>query len=160
MYCMPYRLDGTANDSPSSLVIHDCFPHFNSLCTPGHQSADLKDTLRFCRFVASTPRMNPAWSQACVCGRTFTVPQGLSCHQRSCLKAKKRLSDALKKAREVLRGRKRRKIDLSHQAVEGSSNQNVSAEPLSNVNSLLPDHPQVRTRVRSTLWLMKGFVEH
>ena len=104
--------------------------------------------------------MNPAWFQACVCGRTFATPQAFSYHRRSCLKAKKRLSDALDKAREVLRTRKRRKIDPSHQVVEGSSNQNVPAEPPSNLNSLLPDHPQVRTHVRSTLWLMKGSVEH
>jgi hypothetical protein len=103
--------------------------------------------------------MNPAWSQACVCGRTFAVPQGFSHHQRGCLKAKKRLSDALEKTREVLRARKRRKIDLSHQVVEGSSNQNVQAEPLSHVNSLLEDHLQVRIHVRSALWLMDGSVE-
>ena len=104
--------------------------------------------------------MNPpdsAWSQACVCGRTFTVPRGFSYHQRSCLKAAKRLSDAFKNAREVLRARKRRKIDVSYQVVEGSSNHNVPAEPLSNDNSLFPD-PQVRILVYSALWLMKDFV--
>jgi hypothetical protein len=87
------------------------------------------------------------------------VPQGFSHHQRSCLKAKKRLSDALEKAREVFRVRKRRKIDLSHQVVEGSLNQNASTEPPSNDNSLLPDHPQVRIHVRSALWLMKRSAE-
>jgi hypothetical protein len=103
--------------------------------------------------------MNPAWSQACVCGRTFVAPQALSYHGRSCLKVKKWLSVALEKAKEVLRARKHRKIDPGHQVVEGSSNQNIPAEPLSNLNSLLPDHPQVRTCVHSTLWLMKGSVE-
>ena len=95
--------------------------------------------------------MNPAesnWSQACVCGRTFTVPQGFFYHQRSCLKAKKRLSDALEKAREVLRARKCRK--MSQQIGEGSSNQNVPAEQLLNGDPLLPDHPQVRIRMHST----------
>ena len=98
--------------------------------------------------------MNPAWSQACVCGRTFTAPQAVSYHRRSCLKAKKRLSDALEKAREALRIRKRRKVDPSHQVVKGSLNQNVPAEPLSNPNVLLRDHLQVRTRVRSTLYYL------
>jgi hypothetical protein len=95
--------------------------------------------------------MNPAesaWFQACVCGRTFTVPQGFFYHQRSCLKEKKRLSDALEKAREVLRARKRRK--MSQQIGEGSSNQNVPAEQLLNGDPLLPDHPQVRIRMHST----------
>ena len=156
---MPYRPDGAANDSPLNLAIHRCFPHLNSLRIPGHQGADLRRAPFPIGFVTRMPNMNPAWSQACVCGRTFTAPQGLSYHQRSCSKAKKRLSDALEKVREVLRRRKRRKIDLSHQAVEGSSNQNLPAEPPSNANSLLPDHSQVRARVRSTLWLMKDSVE-
>ena len=98
--------------------------------------------------------MNPAdlaWSRACVCGRTFAVPHGFSYHQRSCLKAKKRLSDALEKGREVLRARKRRKIDLGHQVVESSSNQSVPAEAPSNDDSLLLDCPQVRIRVHSAL---------
>ena len=67
---------------------------------------------------------------------------------------------AFQKRRQALRARKCQKIDPNHQVVEGSSNQNVPAEPLSNLNYLLPDHPQVRTHVRSTLWLMKGSVEH
>ena len=103
--------------------------------------------------------MNPAesaWSRACVCGRMFTAPRGFSYHWRSCLKAKKQLSDALQKAKEVLRARKRRKIDLSHEIVEGSSNQNAPAEP---DDSPLLGHSQVRIRVYPPSWLMKGFVE-
>ena len=106
--------------------------------------------------------MNPAgsaWSQACVCGRVFAAPQGFSYHQRSCLKAKKRLSNSLEKAREVLRARKRRRIDLGQQAVEGSSNQKVPAERLSNVNSPVQDHLQVRVCLPPALWLLKGSVE-
>ena len=97
--------------------------------------------------------MNPAesaWSQACVCGRTFAVPQGFFYHQRSCLRAKKRLSDALEKARVVLRARKRQKTDVSQKVVEGSLNENLPAEQLLNDDTLLPDHPQVRIRMHST----------
>src|SRR5580698_5132023 len=52
-----------------------------------------------------------AWSQACICGRIFSVPQAYTFHRRSCPKAKKRLSDALAKANEVWQVKKRRKLE-------------------------------------------------
>jgi hypothetical protein len=53
----------------------------------------------------------PAWSQVCICGRTFSLPQAYTCHKRSCQKTKKRLSSALDKAKEVWQARKRRKSE-------------------------------------------------
>ena len=75
----------------------------------------------------------PAWSQTCICGRIFSVPQAYTYHKRSCQKTKKRLSCALEKAKEVWQARKRRKTEEATRIEEtaGSpSNQNVAAEPL------------------------------
>ena len=52
----------------------------------------------------------PAWSQTCVCGRTFSLPQAYAFHQRSCQRTKKRLVGALEKAKYILQARKRRKV--------------------------------------------------
>ena len=49
-----------------------------------------------------------AWSNACLCGWTFTSPRGYMYHQRNCSKTKKQLSSALEKAREVHQAKKRR----------------------------------------------------
>jgi hypothetical protein len=69
----------------------------------------------------------PAWSQACICGRVFSVPQAFSCHKRSCPKSKKRLSSALERAKEVWQSRKRRKAEEGQsEALEGLSKQNDS----------------------------------
>jgi len=102
-----------------------------------------------------------AWSQACICGRVFSVPQAYSYHRRSCPKTRKRLSDALAKANEVWRAKKRQRIDGS-QAIECTSSPSVVAElQLNDVSdgSLLPVHPQVRSHARSTVFLMNGFLE-
>jgi hypothetical protein len=105
----------------------------------------------------------PAWSQACACGRTFSVPQAYTCHKRSCQKTKKRLSCALEKAKEVWQAKKRRKTEerTKGETVECHSNEslNVAAELLLN-DALLPSvhvHPQVRSLVHAALSLMKGF---
>jgi hypothetical protein len=55
-----------------------------------------------------TMDLQPAWSNACLCGRTFTSPRGYTYHQRNCSKTKKRLSSALEKVREVNQAKKRR----------------------------------------------------
>lgn len=84
----------------------------------------------------------PAWSQACICGRTFSVPQAYTCHTRSCPKTKKRLSSALEKAKEVFQAKKRRKIEdvARREALETSGH--LAAElPSHEVN--LPTHQQV-----------------
>lgn len=54
----------------------------------------------------------PAWSQMCVCGRTFSVPRAYSCHLRACQKTKKRLIGAIEKAREKWTARKRQRTDV------------------------------------------------
>jgi hypothetical protein len=95
-----------------------------------------------------------AWSQACVCGRIFSIPQAYSHHKQSCLKMKKRLSDALASAKEVWQIKKRRKGDRS-QVVECSLNENVAAELSLNDGCLQLVHPQVRFHAGSALSLIK-----
>jgi hypothetical protein len=53
----------------------------------------------------------PAWSQSCICGRIFSLPQAYTFHQRSCQRTKKRISGALEKAKDILQVRKRRKME-------------------------------------------------
>ena len=53
----------------------------------------------------------PAWSQICVCGRAFLLPQTYTFHQRSCQRTKKRLFGALEKVKDSLQARTRRKVD-------------------------------------------------
>ena len=121
------------------------------------RGADLEGTQLVIPFLVShvgrcvLQTMNHAesnWSQACICGQTFTILQGFFYHQCSCLKVKKCSSDTLEKAREVVQARKRRR--MSQQIGEGSLNQNVPAEQLLNGDPLLPDHPQVRICMHST----------
>src|ERR1700678_1333638 len=72
----------------------------------------------------------PAWSQACICGRVFSVPQAFSCHKRSCPSSKKRLSSALERAKEARQSRKRQKAEEDQRtALEGASNQNDTSCP-------------------------------
>lgn len=87
----------------------------------------------------------PAWSQDCICGRVFSVPQAYMYHKRSCQKTKKRLSCALEKVKEVWQAKKRRKTEqMSHaEAAECSSHQNEAAELLSNDARLPGVHPEV-----------------
>jgi hypothetical protein len=54
----------------------------------------------------------PSWSESCICGRTFSLPQAYTYHQRSCQKTKKRLSGVLEKAKDILQSRKRHKAEL------------------------------------------------
>ncbi len=96
-----------------------------------------------------------AWSQACICGRVFSVPQAYSYHRRSCPKTRKRLSDALAKANEIWQVKKRQRID-GIQAVASTSSPSIVAEPQSNDDSVLQVHPQVRFHARSAVLLMNG----
>jgi hypothetical protein len=71
-----------------------------------------------------TMDLAPAWSQAWICGRVFSVPQAFSCHKRSCPMSKKRLSSVLERAKEVWQARKRRKAEVDQsKSSEDSSNQ-------------------------------------
>jgi hypothetical protein len=58
-----------------------------------------------------TMDLPPAWSQTCVCGRAFSLPQAYTFHQRSCQKTKKRLLGALEKVKDIFQARKRRKVE-------------------------------------------------
>jgi hypothetical protein len=72
------------------------------------------------------------------------MPQAYTRHKRSCPKARKRLSDALERANEVLQVKKRRKTEgmAPSQAVECYSNPDM----LSNILPGPPGRPQVRFR--------------
>src|ERR1700678_1043035 len=88
----------------------------------------------------------PAWSQACICGHVFSIPQAFSCHKRSCPSSKKRLSSALERAKEVWQSRKRRKAEVDQsEALEGSSNHNDAScpSPVEALNYTCV-HPEVR----------------
>jgi hypothetical protein len=89
----------------------------------------------------------PAWSQTCVCGRAFSLPQAYTFHQRSCQRTKKRLLGALEKAKDILQARKRRKVEsvlpAQNQAEAGPSSQLVD---LAHPND--PPIPVVDSEVR------------
>jgi len=51
-----------------------------------------------------------AFSRTCICGKSFSRPETYTHHSRICTKTKQRLADALVKANEVRKARKRRRI--------------------------------------------------
>lgn len=55
--------------------------------------------------------------EICPCGRTFVQPGALNYHKRSCSYTKKRLSQALEKAKEAWTSRKRMRLS-SHESVQ------------------------------------------
>jgi len=90
-----------------------------------------------------------AWSQSCICGRIFSVPQAYTCHKYSCLKTKKQLSGALEKAKDIWKANKCCKTEETvHHKATSSSIQLVAAEPLLNLTSLPGIPEQVRFLVQ------------
>lgn len=89
-----------------------------------------------------------AWSQSCLCGRVFSVPQAYTYHKRSCQKTKKRLSGALEKAREVWQAKKRRKTEeitlspVAEDILDQSTDTTPSRGPEALVTTVI--HPEVR----------------
>lgn len=84
-----------------------------------------------------------AWSQACMCGQTFSAPHTYTYHMRTCPQTKKRLSSALEKAREVFQAKKRRKMeDIVRREASETSNHHVIDESLL-TKVILPTHQQV-----------------
>jgi hypothetical protein len=83
----------------------------------------------------ATMDLPPAWSQSCVCGRAFSLPQAYAFHQRSCQRTKKRLLGALGKVKDILQARKRRKLE----SVLSVQNTGVEAGPPSQLVDLA--HP-------------------
>ena len=81
----------------------------------------------FCSLSLSSPDLThsspsfPGMESKCVCGRSFAQPGALKKHQHSCNKTKNRLAGALAKAKELWTTRKRRRIDDSDSACQGSS---------------------------------------
>ena len=71
-----------------------------------------------------------AWSQTCVCGRPFSLPQAYAFHQRSCQRTKKRLLGALEKAKDILQARKRRKVESVLLAQNPAAEAGPSSQPV------------------------------
>ena len=81
-----------------------------------------------------------AWYQTCFCGRTFLSPQAHSYHQRSCQKSKKRLSDAIGKARDATQAKKCPKLNAEGTPSRAIANEGLSAtgQPFNSIHPL-PD---------------------
>jgi hypothetical protein len=77
-------------------------------------------------------------SFACVCGRVFAQPGGLAYHQRSCKKAKLRLSGALRKAKDLWTVRKRHRFETT-QGDNLHAEANVDRDIFLTANSLNAD---------------------
>lgn len=52
--------------------------------------------------------MNSTPSNICICGRNFQNAGALTKHEKTCCKGRKRLADALERAKEVFQRKKRR----------------------------------------------------
>jgi hypothetical protein len=105
----------------------------------------------------------PAWSQACACGRLFSVPQAYTCHKCSCQKTKKWLSCALEKAKEVWQAKKHRKTEEGTQSEAAHSesrlNEGLNATELLLNDAPLPGiYPQVGFSPMQVYRLWRGFV--
>jgi hypothetical protein len=68
--------------------------------------------VRHSHYYRAKMDLPPAWSQSCICGRIFSLPQAYTFHQRGCQKTKKRMLGALEKARDILQAKKRRKTEV------------------------------------------------
>jgi len=98
----------------------------------------------------------PAWCQACICGRTFSVPQAYTFHKRSCQKTKKWLSSALDKAKEVWQSMKCQKMEaMPSLSAESTLVQNVVTKNPSNGTALAMQH-RVRLMVLVSLLLIES----
>ena len=83
----------------------------------------------------ATMDLPPTWSQACVCGRAFSLPQAYTFHQRICQRMKKWFLGSLEKVKDILQGRKRRKVESVIPA------QNLAAEAGPSSQLVYPAHP-------------------
>jgi hypothetical protein len=62
---------------------------------------------------STPPDATAAFCETCMCGRTFSQPGALHYHTRSCPKTKKRVSEALAKAKDAWTRKRRRLGTLS-----------------------------------------------
>ena len=83
----------------------------------------------------------PVWSQTCVCGRTFFLPQAYTCHRRSCQRAKKRVSSAFQRVHEVWQTKKRRKMEQVTQSVEEMTQSQPVEDALDESGDVDEHHP-------------------
>ena len=78
------------------------------------------------------------FSQACICGQSFTDLDAFTHHQKGCGNGKKRLASALAKAKEVYQGKRARLthsstifgLDDAETGPLGSSSESCGSEPL------------------------------
>jgi hypothetical protein len=98
----------------------------------------------------------PAWSQTCVCGRAFSLPQAYTFHQRSCQRTKKRLLGALEKAKDILQARKRRKVE----SVLPAQNLGAEAGPSSQLVDLPHPNDMPIPAVHSEVRFLLNRVHH
>jgi hypothetical protein len=96
---------------------------------PNRISADQLEISALTLIFGRAMELPSAWSQSCICGRTFSVPQAYTCHKRSCQKTKKRLSSALEKAKEFWQINKRRKVEQVAQSIE----EGTQSQPVENI---------------------------
>lgn len=71
----------------------------------------------------------------CICGRSFIQEGRLYFHQRSCQKAKKRLSGALDKVKDAWKSRKRRRVELVAERKTPSRNLVTESENSSEIDT-------------------------
>ena len=85
------------------------------------------------------------FTQTCVCGREFGDLGAFTRHEKGCHKGKKRLSNALSKAKEVYRAKKAKLTPASSRSSLGPG---VSAEPsdsTTNDASTMPEEQHAST---------------
>jgi hypothetical protein len=88
-----------------------------------------------------------AFSETCLCGKSFSLPGTYTRHERNCTKTKKRLAGALEKAKEVWIIRKRRRLGTSENIQVNESASNLSPQ-LAGPNNPGQDSTHVETVVR------------
>lgn len=84
-----------------------------------------------------------AFCETCVCGKTFSQPGTFTHHKRICSKTKKRLAEALVKAKEVWSSRKKRRIGMAFEdvTIPSSESQLVGSKGSSTEDVMNEDTP-------------------
>lgn len=82
-----------------------------------------------------------AFSETCLCGKSFSLPGTYTRHKRNCTKTKKRLAGALEKAKELWIIRKRRRLGTSESIQVSESASNLSPQLVAGPKSHNPPNP-------------------
>ena len=93
--------------------------YFNTLSLPSSHASSITTAMD----------LPSTWSQTCICGHTFLLPQAYTFHTCSCQKTKKRLASALEKAKESWQAKKRQKTEGN---AFDPSNMDAVPEPVPN----------------------------